>query len=95
MSKPKRDSSGAYPLHLAAANPNCPGSVIKLLVMKDSTILEKACVKRLPLHHYIARGKYDIGIIEYLVKLYPDSLTYVERNDYTPLGLLCQRQRSI
>ena len=49
VSKPKRgdcdddddDDDGAYPLHLAAANPNCSGSVIKLLVNKDSTILQK------------------------------------------------------
>lgn len=41
VSKPKRGDcdDGAHPLHLAAANPNCPGSVIKLLVKKDSTIL--------------------------------------------------------
>ena len=50
VSKPKRGDcdDGAHPLHLAAANPNCPGSVIKLLVNKDSTLLQKVYKKRFP-----------------------------------------------
>ena len=102
VNKPIRDGE-MYPLHLAAANPHCPGSVIKLLVKKDASILEKRVIddasaqvfdsNKFPLHYYILRGSnYDYGIMEYLVKSYPDALTYMPRNreDYnTPFKLLC------
>ena len=107
VSKPIRDGQ-MYPLHLACANPHCPSSVIKLLVKKDASILEKRVEdaskqvvdsKLFPLHYYILRGSnYDYGVIEFLVKLYPDALPYMpdreDRVDYrsyiTPLKLLCQ-----
>ena len=86
-----------YPLHLACANPHCPGSVIKLLVKRDSSILEKRVnddiSKKFPLHYYILRrSNYDYGLIKFLVKAYQDAVTYMPENreDYsTPFKLLC------
>jgi len=103
VSKPIRDGQ-MYPLHLAAANPYCPSSVIKLLVKKDASILEKRVndddnkqvdSKLFPLHYYILRGSnYDYGLIKFLVKSYPDALMYLPngRDHYyiTPFKLLCQ-----
>jgi len=86
VSKPIRNDE-MYPLHLAAANPHCPGSVIKLLVKRDSSILEKRVSdylsiqsgrvnNKFPLHYYILRrSNYDYGIIKFLVKSYPAALT--------------------
>jgi len=76
-----------YPLHLACQNKDCPSSVIKLLVKKDASILEKRVnddvsdSKLFPLHYYILRqSNYDYGIMEYLVKSYPEALTYMPDN---------------
>ena len=104
VSKSIRDGQ-IYPLHLACQNKYCPSSVIKLLVKRDASILKKRVIdngtqvvdsKLFPLHYYILRrSNYDYGLIKFLVKAYPDSLTYMPRgvpNDegLTPFGLLCK-----
>lgn len=72
----KREEDGAYPLHLAAANCDCPSSAIKLLIKKNPELL-RVMVKYMgvPLHCYIARNyAYDINIVDYMVKEYPQSV---------------------
>ena len=120
VSKPIRDGQ-MYPLHLACLNKSCPSSVIKLLVKKDASILEKRVSddrrtqagrvdsKLFPLHYYILRrSNYDYGILEFLVKSYPEALTYLPDHEdideyitsygiyyLTPLGLLCKEGKEI
>ncbi|KAL7482272.1 hypothetical protein ACHAW6_007949 [Cyclotella cf. meneghiniana] len=50
--------SGAYPLHLACFNADCPVSVIKLLVEKNPLALRQTWKEpySLPLHCYLARA---------------------------------------
>lgn len=93
----KREGDGAYPLHLAAANCDCPSSAIKLLIKKNPELL-RVMVNGMgvPLHCYIARNyAYDINIVDYMVKEYPQSVIskadLFQHDDVAiPLNLLCE-----
>ncbi|KAL9184954.1 hypothetical protein ACHAXT_002731 [Thalassiosira profunda] len=85
-----------YPLHWACRNRTCPTSAVKLLAEREPAALStNAQVMGLPLHMYMSRREYfDLDLVAYLVKGYPEALTTVQGRglgleENTPIEILC------
>jgi len=92
------ESNKAYALHCACYNPNCPTSIIELLLETNPSALEQLClikdgvnsgryddiyVRGIPLHYYLSRkSNVDIDTVKMLVKACPFSLTWTEQEDF-------------
>lgn len=94
----------AYPLHLACTNPECPNSVIELLVKKYEAALSHLCIvgggagggvydeyaEGTPLHYYFVRkSNIEINTVKMLVEAHPAALTTADdESKFTPLHTL-------
>jgi len=82
------DGQGFLPLHYACGNRANEGVINTLLIIyPDGAKLRDPVAGKLPLHHLSIRGPYSVGVIYFLLSIYPQAVQEKDNAGYTPVEI--------